>query len=94
MAGPACPECGRRMPFWRTQWGFGNFTCKGCGIELTLSRVGSGIMAMTMFITWSLCRRFVDGTGETIGLIAAIVMVSMPFTYWLAKPERAGPPKN
>ncbi len=51
-------------------------------------------MGMTMLVVFWFFRPFVSGTGETIGLIMIFLAVGAPVTYWLTKPERAGPPES
>lgn len=90
MPGPACPQCGLRVPFMRTQWNLGKpFACRRCGVQLTVSRFRSTLMAAAMLMLFFIVRPGVPEGAARFVLFLVFLAIGAPLTYLLSKVERA-----
>lgn len=85
--GPACPECGARVPFLKTQFGLGKpFSCAGCGKELVVPRSQAFSLGFGMVMIFLLTKdRFPPEWGGPIGLLAIMVIIGLPITWAMTR---------
>ncbi len=85
--GPACPECGRPVPFVRTQWGLGKpFACKKCGAELVMPKSLAWLGLAAFVIFWSVRK----SPLEQLMLYVALLLMALAGLSWLlSSPVRA-----
>lgn len=78
--GPACPECGRWVPFVRTQWGLGkSFACKGCAAELVMPKSLAWLGLLAFLIFWSVR----ESPLEQLLLYVALLIGALAGLSWL-----------
>lgn len=89
--GPTCPECQTRVPFLKTQFGYGRrFACAGCGETLVVPRSQAFALGLCMAAIFVLGRdHFPAEWGGQFGLLAVMAVIGLPVSWALAQVHRA-----
>lgn len=89
--GPTCPNCGARVPFLKTQFGFGKaFACSGCDQALVVPRGQAFVMGMGLTLIFLFGRDdFPARWGGAVGLFVLMVAAALPLSWGLTKIKRA-----
>lgn len=87
---PPCPDCGKAIPFKKTQWGLGTpFECAGCKAQLVIPKNTSiGLFALCAF--W-LLRDRMQSTQDMVILICGLAVAILILTRILLTPRTVGP---
>lgn len=85
--GPACPGCGARVPFGRTQWKRGTpFACAGCGARLVMPRT---YLPLLMLGAYALLRGELDSSAGRVTLLLVLFGTALAADWAMARPRRA-----
>lgn len=89
--GPACPDCGKLVPFVRTQWNIGRvFACARCETPLIIRKSTSAFLGLGLFTVFWLSRpHFPAEWGGQFGLFGLILLIGAPLTWFLTRIRRA-----
>lgn len=84
---PACPNCGTRVPFVRTQWGRGTpFACKGRRCAARSSRT---LVALVVVVALSFGVDYTAGWAQKVLLSAGFLLIALLLENAVAKPRLA-----
>ncbi|MEN2710491.1 hypothetical protein ACQKOH_18035 [Sphingomonas sp. NPDC092331] len=87
--GPACPACGKLIPFWRAQWQVGSaFACKRCKEMLEVSQLRAWLMGVSMLLIFWQLRPHMGGSLGVGALILTMLVLGAPITYFLTRPAK------
>jgi hypothetical protein len=89
--GPTCPNCGKLVPFLKTQFSFGKpFACPRCEQTLVVPRPQAFLIGLGLTLIFLFSKdRFPPEWGGVFGLFILMVAASLPVSWALTWVKRA-----
>lgn len=85
--GPRCPNCGKFVPFVKTQWGLGKtFSCTNCGADLAMPQSQS-ILGVALFIAFWAVKGDSPYGLQTLLLASIFIGLGFILSWLIAKPR-------